>query len=526
MKRHLLYLSFLLLNNYSFGQSTFQTTYGDAEIDFGDAITAATGNGYCVVSTNKNIIGVENADVVLYYIDDDGGLLWSAKIGTDKNDYATDIIQTADGGFAITGYTYGGLIDSTTTDVFLLKTDDQGFPVYFQTFGGPSDDEGAKILNTPDGGFYIAGSTKSFGNGLQSALLIRTDNNGNQVWTNVNSATDINAYKTACYNLNGQIIAAGNTLDFSTNNRENYISLIDTTGNLIWSKKFGSNGSEYLNQILLLNDGNIISVGSSDNQSAGNFDFNICKLDSSGTLLWNKNYGRSEYDEAKSVALCANGDLVIGGTTNISSSSSPVLQNAMLRIDSNGNLLWSNSYGDPSGNSEGVRVIEGFNNALISVGYLKSINDVFGETYFVKSDANGVSGCYQSPLVLQTQNNVFTDSTGADQQSVFMTDFQLLPNWQSFSNQFSLYCFNNSISDSELLSTLSVFPNPNTGLFTIQTNNSGKHFLEIYNSFGQKVMNKTFGEEFVKLDMSNYLPGIYYFKVNGTQNGKIVLTGN
>jgi len=525
MKQLLLYFAFLIGTTTSFGQSTFQTSYGDSEIDFGNALTATTSNGYCVVSTNITSTGTDNADIVIYNIDNDGGLLWSAKIGTDKNDFPKDIIQTPDGGFAITGYTFGGLIDSTTSDIFLLKTDDQGFPQFFQTFGGPSNEQGNKLLNSADGGFYIAGSTQSFGNSFQSALMLRADANGNQIWTNVNSAVDGgNEYKSACFNSQGQIVAAGNTYDFVIQDYDNYISLIDTNGTLLWSKRIGSESAEILNQIVMASDGGFITAGSTANFTAGNFDINICKTDSAGTIIWNKNYGTSLFDEARSISICANGDLIITGATNILNNTTPLYQTAILRLNSNGNLIWSNTYGDPSNNSEGASVINGFNDAMISVGYVKSISDVNGETHFIKTDANGSSGCYQQPLILQANTDTFTDSTGADSQSVFLTDFMLNPNWVSFSNQFSLYCFNNTVN--QILSSASpvVYPNPSTGNFRIEIGNYGEHSIDIFNSIGQKVIYTSFGEDFVNVDMSNYLPGIYYFKVDNSKSGKIILT--
>ncbi|MBK7570537.1 MAG: T9SS type A sorting domain-containing protein [Bacteroidetes bacterium] len=128
-------------------------------------------------------------------------------------------------------------------------------------------------------------------------------------------------------------------------------------------------------------------------------------------------------------------------------------------------------------------------------------------------------------MILQANTDTFTDSTGADSQSVFLTDFMLNPNWVSFSNQFSLYCFNNTVN--QILSSASpvVYPNPSTGNFRIEIGNYGEHSIDIFNSIGQKVIYTSFGEDFVNVDMSNYLPGIYYFKVDNSKSGKIILTG-
>lgn len=524
MKQLLICTALLILGLNVFSQSTFQTSYGDVEIDNGKAITAITTGGYCVVSRNGNAL-TDNVDIVLYNIDDDGSLLWSAKLGTNKNDYPTDIIQTPDGGFAITGYTFGGFIDSTTDDIFIIKTDDQGFPLFSNTFGGPGTDEGATIMNSGDGGFYIAGSTSSYGNGLQSAFLLRTDLFGNLLWTNVNGASDSNLFSSICATRTQEILAAGSCYNPVTGDLDNYISLLDTNGSLLWAKRSGSSGDDYLNKIITTNDGGFLSVGASNNLSAGNFDFNVCKYDSLAGIVWSKNYGTLQYNQGTSIAICPNGDIIVTGSTNIGNNSSPLYQATILRLDSTGNLIWSNSYGDPSSDSEGEDIITGNSDAIIAIGYIKSFSDILGETHFIKTNANGNSGCYQLPLTLITSINTFTDSIGADSQNISMISYQINPNWQSFSNQFSLYCFNNSISNPNLNNSPMVFPNPGTGMFRIQTGISGFQSLEIYNAIGQKVIHKAFGEEFVNVDLSNYLPGIYYFKIDNSKSGKIILTG-
>ena len=107
-------------STFSFSQSRFQTSYGDNETDRGVATVNILSGGFCILSNNGN--PANNAsEIVVYNVDMDGSLFWSAKIGTSKNDYGTDIKQTPDGGYIICGYTYGGFIDSLTSDLFLFR---------------------------------------------------------------------------------------------------------------------------------------------------------------------------------------------------------------------------------------------------------------------------------------------------------------------------------------------------------------------------------------------------------------------
>ncbi|MBK7429648.1 MAG: hypothetical protein IPI62_01590 [Bacteroidetes bacterium] len=62
--------------------------------------------------------------------------------------------------------------------------------------------------------------------------------------------------------------------------------------------------------------------------------------------------------------------MVITGTTNILNSTTPLYQNTIARLNSNGDLIWSNTYGDPSGSAGGAAIINGINDALISIGYI------------------------------------------------------------------------------------------------------------------------------------------------------------
>lgn len=89
--------------------------------------------------------------------------------------------QTTDGGYIIVGSSYSA--SGVAPDIFLVKTNSNGDSVWTKTYGGADIDEANCVHQTFDGGYIICGSTFSFGVGNSDVYLIRTDSVGDTLWT-------------------------------------------------------------------------------------------------------------------------------------------------------------------------------------------------------------------------------------------------------------------------------------------------------------------------------------------------------
>ena len=107
--------------------------------------------------------------------------LWTQVIGGDSVDVGYDVEELWDGGFAVVGYTKS--ISLTNYDVLLLRTDSNGDTLWTKTYGGSEDDFGYSIKLAEDGGFIIGGVTNSFGSGGSDFYLIKSDSLGSVNWT-------------------------------------------------------------------------------------------------------------------------------------------------------------------------------------------------------------------------------------------------------------------------------------------------------------------------------------------------------
>jgi hypothetical protein len=96
--------------------------------------------------------------------------------GGEGNDRAYAVQQTSDGGYIVAGYTrsfVGG-----RDNIILIKTDANGNLQWAKTYGGPENDRAFAVQQTSDGGYILAGATRSYGAGGDDVFLIKTDANG------------------------------------------------------------------------------------------------------------------------------------------------------------------------------------------------------------------------------------------------------------------------------------------------------------------------------------------------------------
>ena len=130
-------------------------------------------NGDFVIAGWTLSFGAGGADLWLIRTNSTGHHLWNNTYGGIAGDYASSIVGLADGGFAIGGFTKN--FGAVNTDFWLLRTDENGFPLWNQTYGGAEEDSCRQIIEVSTGGFAMIGSTLSFGRDPPNMWLVRTD---------------------------------------------------------------------------------------------------------------------------------------------------------------------------------------------------------------------------------------------------------------------------------------------------------------------------------------------------------------
>ncbi len=158
-----------LLKTDSLGDTLWTKVYGGDSTDYGNSVRQTSDGGYIIVGNTKSF-GAGEQNVWLLKTDSIGDTLWAKVYDYWYSSGASDIQITQDNNYIITG---GCRISSSDSlDVLLMKINPSGDTLWTKTFGGNSTDGGASVQQTSNGGYIIAGYTKSFGAGDYDAYLI------------------------------------------------------------------------------------------------------------------------------------------------------------------------------------------------------------------------------------------------------------------------------------------------------------------------------------------------------------------
>jgi len=265
-------------------------------------------------------------------------LEWSKTFGNLSDDYGESVQQTSDGGYIIAGFTvsYG----AGGEDVWLIKTDSNGNEMWDKTFGGDNYDIGFSVQQTPDGGYIITGGTFSFGAGLADAWIIRTDDNGTELWNRTFGGTDYDHGWSTQSTSDGGYIIVGGTDSFGSGDL--WLIKIDANGNESWNKTFGGEADDYGFLAKPTSDGGYMVAGTCS-CGAGNKDFWLIKTDADGNEIWNKTFGGEADDDMSSAQQTLDGGYIMTGYT--SSFGAEVKDIWLVKTDANGNKSWDMSFG-------------------------------------------------------------------------------------------------------------------------------------------------------------------------------------
>lgn len=343
---------FILLPVFFFAQAPdtlWTRAYGGVNYDEGYSVHQTFDGGYIIAGFTEDF-GGGLRNVWLVKTDSLGDTLWTNTFGDDGWSFGTCVQQTSDGGYILTG----GVGDlSLVTDVYLVKTDSNGDSVWSKRFGEAEYDEGNCVEQTSDGGYIVVGITESFGAGYADLYAIRTDADGDTLWTHTyGGALWDEGYAVQQTADSGFIIAGYMTMSSGPGGPDYDVYLIKTAadGDTIWTQTYGVHDGEYRDQgysVQQTSDGGYIVVGETwyPGTPAWEIDVYLIKTDANGDTLWTRLYDRIERtDVGRSVQQTADGGYIVAGYTSLISVNYDMY---LIKTDSNGDTLWTQTYGGP-----------------------------------------------------------------------------------------------------------------------------------------------------------------------------------
>jgi hypothetical protein len=195
----------------STGTKQWDKTYGGTANDWGFSVIQTSDGGYAIAG-NTNSFGAGNFDFRLVKTDSAGMTQWSRTYGGVSYECSRSVVQTSDGGYTLAGCTqsYG----AGYYDFWLVKTDSTGNKQWNKTYGGTYYEEAYSVVQTSDGGYAITGYTQSYGAGSYDLWLVKTDSSGNMQWNKTYGGSGYEYGQSVVETSSGEYAIAGYTSSF------------------------------------------------------------------------------------------------------------------------------------------------------------------------------------------------------------------------------------------------------------------------------------------------------------------------
>jgi len=291
-------------------------TFGGGGDDRVYSLEYTSDGGYILAGSSRFFTGKRiDTDAMLVKTDLNGNMQWQRTIGGDDHDTVDSIQQTHDGDYIMVGTTesYG----FGTIDLWLLKTDPEGTEQWNRTFGGDSFDWLNSFQQTFDGGYILGGDTCSFGTGSFDFWLVKTDNNGIELWNRTFGSDDHDTVYSVQQTPDGGFILLGVTGSYDS--YDCWLVKTDSKGEEMWNRTFGHDEDNIPRSILQTTDGGYIIAGETGSEGAKPYDAWLFRTDADGYVQWETTLGGPGRDVAKFVLLAPDGGLVVAGDKDLHS---------------------------------------------------------------------------------------------------------------------------------------------------------------------------------------------------------------
>jgi hypothetical protein len=333
------------------GNIQWQNTIGGSNVDVFSSLQQTADGGYILggysysnISGDKTENSMGQNDYWMVKTDSSGNIQWQNTIGGSQSDVLHSLQQTKDGGYILGGWSDSNISGDKTEncvayyfDYWIIKTDSSGNIQWQNTIGGNDFDMLYSIHQTVDGGYILGGGSNSniSGDKTENCLgdgdywIVKTDSSGNIEWQNTIGGNSIDQLSSVQQTADGGYILAGLSIsNISGDKTENsigdfdyWIIKTDSSGNIQWQRTIGGNDFDDPSSVQQTVDGGYIVGGKSRSNisgdktenSFGGDDLWIVKINSTGSIQWQKTIGGNSNDWLHSFQQTAEGGYILGG---------------------------------------------------------------------------------------------------------------------------------------------------------------------------------------------------------------------
>jgi hypothetical protein len=278
------------------GDIKWNKFFGTKYQDLGFDIIRTNDDGFAMIGFS-NLPPYDGGDMYCVKADKDGNVEWEKSFGPPKVDYGFGLLQNSSDEFLFVG-TQNGFYNPTQTefathdaDIMIVKTDKLGNVIWNKTYGGSSHDWAKNIILAPDGGYYVCGSTQSYGSGSFDMFLMKIDEDGNELWIKTYGGSNFEYGEKVVIGKDKNLYLIGTSASFSDNKMPDYF-LVKTNldGDTIWTRSIDGGGSEYGSGLVASSDSGCVFSGYTNNTTNQGMDISLYRITKDGTIETLTNY--------------------------------------------------------------------------------------------------------------------------------------------------------------------------------------------------------------------------------------------
>ena len=240
---------------------------------------------------------------------------WSlvGQFGTIKRDFVSNIIPLSESTFIITGKT---ITDNASDDWVFLKMNTNGIITMNKSWGANDhDDELLTAILTSDNNIVACGVSGIPGPNQHVGRLMKIDTLGGLIWAKTFDHGNSSEVFVEVRETQDGYLMSGFTNAIESSGSNVFLTKVDFNGNLLWSFVYDEGQFSSGNRALEVLDNNEIIIVDQLQQGDDN-DILLIKVNSTGSVVWAKKFGGPGKDICRFVKQANDGGILVGGYTN------------------------------------------------------------------------------------------------------------------------------------------------------------------------------------------------------------------
>ena len=393
------------------GKKIIEKTYGGEEIDIGKFIFSSSDSTHLIMAETKSFKKSEG-DIWLIEVDENGNEIWNKTYGGKSSDRLTACNKMNNGNYLLALKSKkGGILpsrgkNSKARNILINKNGEVVYDIYppdqethftnsicilgervysvgykpipfeeqkarFESlidsdqfpeklkasvfeidslgqsmnpyvFSSDRFEYGVKLLETRENNFTAVANVNTYNTGENDISFLRINNENTTIKSNNILEPGNQIPKDFEITSDGGLFVIGEVLSTKYAGIDLFINKYDRNQNRFWGNQFGGFGNDIGLDAVLSKDGGMITVGSTDSFGRGGTDGWLVKVDSDGNLVWTISYGGKSLDQFSSISKTKSGDYILSGSTQSQSSNEDMW---VMKIDENGDDIWEKTYG-------------------------------------------------------------------------------------------------------------------------------------------------------------------------------------